>query len=453
MHHKRVSVVVALFVFVLSVAASAWAQAGKVDEYVKAQMEQQKIPGLSLAVVRNGEVIKAKGYGLANVEHNVPATADTIYQSGSVGKQFTATLVMMLVEEGKMSLDDRIGKYIPDAPDIWKDITVRHLLTHTSGLSNKLYDHINMRQDYTEDELVKQIAALPLDFQPGEKWSYSNPGYVMLGILIHKAAGKFYGDLLREKVFAPLGMTTARIIDEAGIIPNRAAGYRLVEGELKNQEWVSPLLNTTADGALYFTVLDMAKWDAALYTEKLLKRASLDLMWTPAKLNDGKTEQRYGFGWGLGEVRGHRVIEHGGGWQGFATQISRYVDDKLTVIVLTNLANARPQTIAKGVAGLYEAELAPIERTAIPLEPATFDAYVGEYELRPDAVVKVSRDGDRFWLEAPGQARMELFAESETSFFLKGLDVQIKFAKDSSGTPALVLLYQDGEQQEARKVK
>jgi CubicO group peptidase (beta-lactamase class C family) len=449
---QRVSVAVALFVFVSSIVFPASAQADKVDDYVKAGMEQQKIPGLSLAVVRNGEIIKAQGYGLANVELNVPATPETIYQSGSVGKQFTATLVMMLVEEGKMSLDDRIGKYIENAPDLWKDITVRHLLTHTSGLSNDLYDHIDMRQDYTEDELVQQIAALPLDFQPGEKWSYSNPGYVMLGILIHKATGKFYGDLLREKIFGPLGMTTARIISEADIVPNRADGYRLVEGELKNQEWVSPTLNTTADGALYFTVLDMAKWDAALYTEKLLKRASLDLMWTPAKLNSGKVD-RYGFGWGLGETRGHRIVQHGGGWQGFATQISRYVNDKLTVIVLTNLASARPQTIAKGVAGLYNPELGPIERTAIPMDPKVFDVYVGEYELSPGVVVKVSREGERFWLEPPGQARMELFAESETSFFLKGLDVLIKFAKDASGTQSLLLLYPDGAQQEAKKIK
>jgi CubicO group peptidase (beta-lactamase class C family) len=287
------------------------ASADKVDDYIKAEMERRRIPGLSLAVVRNGEIVTAQGYGVSNVELNVPATRETIFQSGSVGKQFTATLVMMLVEEGKLSLDDRIGKHIADAPAIWQDITVRHLLTHTSGLSNALYQKINMRQDYTEDELLRQIAALPLDFQPGDQWSYSNPGYVTLGILIHKVSGKFYGDLLREKIFEPLGMTTARVIDEADIIPNRAAGYRLVEGELKNQEWVSPTLNTTADGALYLTVLDMAKWDAALYSEKLLKRASLDLMWTPAKLNDGKTMQ-YGFGWMFGEMRGHRVIRHGG---------------------------------------------------------------------------------------------------------------------------------------------
>ncbi len=178
-----------------------------------------------------------------------------------------------------------------------------------------------------------------------------------LGILIHKVTGKFYGDLLREKIFGPLGMTTARVLDEADIIPNRAAGYRLVEGKLKNQEWVSPTLNTTADGALYLTVLDMAKWDAALYSEKLLKKSSLDLMWTPAKLNDEKTVP-YGFGWMLGEMRGHRVVQHGGVWQGFSAHIVRYIDKKLTVIVLTNLAATAAGTIANGVAALYDPELA-----------------------------------------------------------------------------------------------
>ncbi|HKP10579.1 MAG TPA: serine hydrolase domain-containing protein [Blastocatellia bacterium] len=348
----------ALLLFSLAAASTAFAQSDKVDEFVRAEMQRRKIPGLSVAIVKNGEVVKARGYGLANVELNAPAAPETVYQSGSLGKQFTATLVMMLVEEGKMSLDDPVSRYVPDAPDIWKAITVRHLLTHTSGISNKLYDQINMRQDYTEDQLTKMIADLPLDFQPGERWNYSNPGYVMLGILIHKATGTFYADLLKERIFTPLGMTTARLINEADIVPNRAAGYRLVKGEMKNQEWVSPALNTTADGSLYFTVLDLAKWDAALYTERLLKRASLDRMWTPVKLNDGKTRP-YGFGWGFADANGHRLIEHGGAWQGFTTHIARYVDDKLTVIVLTNLAGANPETIAHGIAGLYNPALAP----------------------------------------------------------------------------------------------
>ncbi len=448
---KRTAILFCVLVALLALVPQAWAQADKVDEYVQTAMRKQKIPGLSIAVVRDGEVVKAKGYGLANVELGVAATPDTIYQSGSVGKQFTATLAMMLVEEGKLGLDDPVSKYLPSAPPAWRGITLRHLLTHTSGISNSIYQRINMRQDYTEDELLQQIMAMPLDFQPGEKWNYSNAGYVTLGILIHKATGKFYGDLLREKIFAPLGMTTARVISEADIVPNRAAGYRLVDGQLKNQEWVSPLLNTTADGALYLTVLDLAKWDAALYTEKLLKRSSLDRMWTPVKLNGGKTEP-YGFGWQISDVRGHHVVHHGGAWQGFTMSIARYVDDKLTVIVMTNLAGARPGRIGKVIAGLYNAELGPAAYQTVKIDPKIFDAYVGEYQLAPEVTLGISREGDRFWAKGTGQDPVELFAESETRFFFDDSETEITFERDANGKVTHLVLHQEGET-EARKIR
>jgi hypothetical protein len=250
-----------------------------------------------------------------------------------VGKQFAATAVMMLVEEGKVGLDDAITKYFPGAPDTWNNIKVRNLLSHTSGLAEYESDErtgpsgpFYLRLDFTEDELLKKAEALPFDFQPGEKWSYRNTNYLLLGFLIRKVTGEFYGDYLHERIFKPLGMNATRIISEADIIPNRAAGYQLVKGELKNQDWVSPTFNSTADGALYFTVLDLAKWDAALYTEKLVKKSSLDQMWTVAKLNDGKpNKSNYGFAWTIDQMNGHRVIEHGGAWQGFTTYIARYV--------------------------------------------------------------------------------------------------------------------------------
>jgi CubicO group peptidase (beta-lactamase class C family) len=343
---------------------AVWAQTGdiesKVDNFVQASIRQQKIPGLALAVMRDGQIIKAQGYGLSNIELNVPASPQTVFQSGSVGKQFTATGIMMLVEEGKVGLDDKITKYFPGAPETWNKITIRNLLTHTSGIKDYTDKNFDYRRDYTEEDLLKILQTLPFDFAPGDKWSYSNSGYMLLGILIHKVTGKFYGDFLQERIFGPLGMTTTRIISEQDIVPNRAAGYRLIKGVIKNQEWVSPSLNTTADGALYFTVLDLAKWDAALYTEKLIKRSSLDEMWTPVKLNDGKPCP-YGFGWRVHEMNGHRLIEHGGSWQGFTTGISRYVGDKLTVVALCNLdsRHARPEEIIHGVAGLYVPALTP----------------------------------------------------------------------------------------------
>jgi len=345
-------------------ALAVWAQTddigSKVDNFVNSSIRQQKIPGLALAVMRDGQIIKAQGYGLSNIELNAPASPQTVFQSGSVGKQFTATGVMMLVEEGKVGLDDKITKYFPGAPETWNKITIRNLLTHTSGIKDYTDKNFDYRRDYTEEDLLKILQKLPFDFAPGDKWSYSNSGYMLLGILIRKVTGKFYGDFLQERIFRPLGMTTTRIISEQDIVPNRAAGYRLVKGVIKNQEWVSPSLNTTADGSLYFTVLDLAKWDAALYTEKLIKRSSLDEIWTPVKLSDGKPYP-YGFGWRVHEMNGHRLIEHGGSWQGFTTGISRYVGDKLTVVALTNLdsRHARPEEIIHGVAGLYVPALTP----------------------------------------------------------------------------------------------
>ncbi len=331
-------------------------QSDQVAQYVNQEMARQHIPGVALLVARNGEIVRAQGFGFANVELQVPVKPETLFQSGSMGKQFTATAVMMLVEQGKIGLDDSITKYFPEAPATWKPVTIRHLLTHTAGFTDypKAFD---FRKDYSEDELLKIVTGIPLAFPPGTKWSYSNLGYLTLGVLIHRVTGKFYGDMLQARIFRPLGMTTTRIMSEADIIPNRASGYRLVKGELKNQEWVSPTLNTTADGSLYFSILDLAKWDAALYTEKLLKRSSLEQMWTVARLKGGQPNSgHYGFGWEIENVHGHRVIGHSGSWQGFKTQISRYVDDKLTVVVLANLAEAEPGKIAEHVAGMYLSE-------------------------------------------------------------------------------------------------
>lgn len=353
---------------VLLLFATAFsASADSVDDFVRNEMKKQNIPGLSIAVVRNGEVIKAEGYGFANLEHQVPATKDTVYQSGSVGKQFTAAAVMLLVEDGKIGLDDPIGKYIEESPESWKGITIRNLLTHTSGIKD-ITNSLNLRKDYSESDIVKLAAERPLDFPPGEQWRYSNTAYALLGVVIHKASGKFYGDVLKERVFDPLSMTTARINNEPDIIPNRAAGYRLVGKDIKNQQYVSPTLNTTADGSLLFTVLDMAKWDAGLYTDKVLKKSSLEQSWTPVKLKNGRTHP-YGFGWAISDQRGCKEIQHGGAWQGFQTHISRFVDPQLTVIVLANRVGSNPTAIARGIAGFYEPALKPLSSLAASADP------------------------------------------------------------------------------------
>src|SRR6266699_3443366 len=216
----------------LSLFLAVQTDTAAISRYIEAEVERQHIPGLSVAVLRGDRVVLSRGYGFANVELHVPASDSTVYQSGSMGKQFTAALVEMLVNSHLVRLDDSIVRWFPEGAGVWQGITVRHLLTHTSGVAEYTDSTFNYRKDYTEDELVKFAAARPLDFRPGERWSYSNTGYLLLGALIHRVTGRFYGDLLRDSVFGPLGMRDSRVISEADIVPNRAAGYRLERGAL-----------------------------------------------------------------------------------------------------------------------------------------------------------------------------------------------------------------------------
>ncbi len=338
-----------------SAQSSSATMKNSVDSLANSEMRKQNIPGLSVVVVRDGTIDYINGYGFSNLEHNVAVKPETIFQSGSVGKQFTAFAIMLLVEDGKMSLDDRLSKFFPDAPVTWDAITVRNLLTHTSGFG-EYTDSFNFKNDYTEDSLYQAFKNIPLAFKAGEKSVYSNMGYVTLGIIISKVTGEFYGKFLKQRIFDPLGMSTARIITESDIVPNRAAGYRMVDGEIKNQEWVSPSINTTADGSLYLTALDMAKWEAGLNAGKLLRKESYEAMWSPVKLNDSTTYP-YGFGWRISSINDKRIIEHNGTWQGFESTIMRYPEKKLAVIVFANLLRTDTNKIATRILELYQSEL------------------------------------------------------------------------------------------------
>jgi CubicO group peptidase (beta-lactamase class C family) len=352
---------VALALFTLATLCLAQAQTpglAKIDEFVRAEMTRQHIPGVAIAIVKNGAVVKIDGYGQANVEHRVPVSPVTIFQSGSLGKQFTAVAVMLQVENGQLALTDSVTKYFPDAPPAWRPITIEHLLTHTSGIPDYTDGTIDYRKDYTEDELVRFAFGLTLEFPAGSRWNYSNTGYVLLGAIVRKVSGTFYGDVLAARVFKPIGMTTARVIDEADIVPNRAAGYRLVKGDLKNQEWVAPRLNTTADGSLYFSARDLVAWDTAVRTRAVLKPESWSRILQRVRLASGKTYP-YGFGWSIDERGEQPLHSHGGSWQGFKTQFSRFIGDDLSVVVLANLAQADPERFADGIAAIMNERLAP----------------------------------------------------------------------------------------------
>jgi CubicO group peptidase (beta-lactamase class C family) len=345
------------------------AQLQAIDAFVSSERARQHIPGLAVGIYSRGRVLLAKGYGLANVELSVPVRAQTVFQSGSIGKQFTSAAIMLLVESGKLSLDDSITRYFPDAPSTWKPILIKNLLSHTSGLSEYASDErtgpqgpFYLRLDFTEHELLKKIEALPIEWPAGANWDYRNTNYLLLGLIIHKVTGKPYIEYLQERIFKPLGMNSTRLISERDIVPNRSAGYELEQGQLKNQQWVSPTFNSTADGALYFNVVDLAKWDGALYSDRLLTQSSLDRIWTVYPLNDGKPNWAgYGFAWFVARQNGRRALEHTGSWQGFACDISRYPEDNLSVVVLTNLDSdhSDPTVIAHVIAGLVDSPLMP----------------------------------------------------------------------------------------------
>jgi len=358
--------------------------AARVDEFVASELKRQKIPGLAVAIVRRGEVFKAQGYGLANVEHDVAVKPATIFQSGSVGKQITAVAAMLMVEDGKLALSDPVKKYLKDAPASWEAITVRHLLTHTSGIPNVDDDNVDYHRDYTEEQYTALAYQTTLSFAAGRRWSYSNTAYQLLGFIIGKAGGKFYGEVLAKRVFKPLGMTTARVISEADIVPNRAAGYQLVSGALKNQDWVSPFLNTTADGSLYFSLLDVIAWDAGVRQRKILKAESWQQIFTPVTLKSGKSYP-YGFGWDIEERAGQLVHEHGGSWQGFKTHIVRFLRDDLSIIVLANLREADPEVIVDGIAEIMNPAQARPTLSAIDDKKANVTARLRQLRQAPRA--------------------------------------------------------------------
>ena len=335
-----------------------------VDAAVLQQMKDQHIPGIGLAVVLDGKLVKAKGYGLANVELGTPVSPDTVFEAGSITKQFTATAILLLAEEGKLGLEDSLSKYFPDAPPALKAVTIRHLLTHTSGIpdvsdgteeTNGTAGVIDFHRDYTEDQLARAYLSQPLAFKPGTQWSYCNACYDLLGFVVHRVSGQPYADFLHARVFAPLGMTTTQAFSHADIIPNRSSGYTLVDGAWKNApQWWSQSILSGAAGGLWMTTLDLAKWDAALYSDRIVKQSSLKTMWTPVPIDDGSAYPG-GMGWFIANANGHRIVFHTNGGPGSSGVISRYLDDRLTIIVMTNLGahHTDVMKIAASVADLY----------------------------------------------------------------------------------------------------
>lgn len=355
-----------LYIVLCAVLFVSVTRADEVDDYVKSQMRERHVPGAAIAVIKSGKIVKMQGYGLANTELNVPVTKDTVFEIGSVSKQMTAAGIMLLVQDGKINLDEKISKYLPNTPENWKDVTTRHLLTHTSGI--KSYTGLSgyeLSKRLTRDEFIKQLSIEPLDFPTGDKYSYSNSGYSLLGYIIETVSGKSYWDFMRERIFAPLGMTKTADRDPQFIVPNRADGYEWRNNRYVGRDW--DLTDIFSAGAIVSTIEDMTKWEAAMAGDKFLKPETKNQMWTAVKFNDG-TPYNYGFGWMVALFRAHKLISHSGQTAGFAANISRFVDDNVTVIVLTNNGEQGLGTlIARGIAKIHIPAIALRSLKAVPL--------------------------------------------------------------------------------------
>ncbi|MBV9924424.1 MAG: beta-lactamase family protein [Acidobacteria bacterium] len=298
-------------------------------------MQKRHIVGLSLAVIKDEKVFKMRGYGLASVELGAPATENSVYQIGSLTKAFTATAVMMLAEGGRLGLDDRITKHLDGLPAAWGEITIRHLLTHTSGLAPDPvpWSLETVSRPYTREELLGIITAAPLQFPPGTMYRYANTDYYLLALIIERVSRSSYGEFLSEHIFTPLGMTATRVNDPWEVVPGRANGYGWERDKFNVPPPIHPS-QTLGSGNLLSTVADLAKFDAALKGGGLLKKTSLDEMWAPAQINGA--EIGYGLGWTVYNYRGHKIVGHGGNTPGFAAQLFRFVGDKTSIIVLCN---------------------------------------------------------------------------------------------------------------------
>jgi len=327
------------------------ARADRVDKYLEGQMKQHRIPGVALTIVQNGKRIKTAAYGLANLELQARTKPEMVFEIGSITKQFTAAGILLLAQEGKLSVDDKISDYLKDTPEAWSNVTIRHLLTHTSGIKSYTgLDGFQVWRHLTQAQFIKAIGKQPMESRPGDSWKYCNTGYNLLGYIIENVSGQNYWQFMGQRIFQPLGMqaTTNRLASL--VIRNRASGY-----EQTNQVWINrdtDLTDIFAAGAIASTVGDLVKWNAALDGESLLTAASKDEMWTPVKLNDGSTKT-YGFGWNILETEGHKNIGHGGSTSGFSASIQRFPEDRLAVIILTNTDEQIATTLAKKIATFF----------------------------------------------------------------------------------------------------
>ncbi len=425
----------------------------KVDELFNGHAAVSGFSG-SVLLASQGKPLVSKGYGYANAEWQIPNTPQTKFRIGSVTKQFTSMMVMQLREQGKIKLEDSVCVYVEPCPATWKPVTIHHLLTHTSGIPT--YTGLpawreTMMAPRTIEQMLGFFRDLPLQWTPGERYAYNNSGYFLLGVVIEKIAGKKYEQALQDMILTPLGLKDTGYDWPQRIIPRRASGYR-GRGDALAHAPALDMQQPYAAGAMYSTVEDLLKWDQALYTDKLLPAAAKTIMWTPFLEN-------YAYGWNFAAASpttfGHRRMMHGGGINGFSAMIIRVPDSNVTAIVLSNNESASASTPARELLALYYGQpySVPTVKTVAKVDPAVFDQYVGKYEMPAGAVIVVAREGDMLTVQPPGGRKLDVFPESNASFFAKAIELSLTFEKDPAGKVTHLSITQGGSRRIAKRIE
>jgi CubicO group peptidase (beta-lactamase class C family) len=438
---RSLSFILAALITTSLFAPSALAQSAtdealtKQIDAVMSEIYRPNEPGAAIIVRKDGDTIFRKGYGLADLELGVPIEPDMIFRLGSITKQFTAVSILMLAEQGKLGLQDEITKFLPDYPTQCRRITVEHLLTHTSGIQSytDMPKWLSLwRKDMTLQELIDIFKNEPMQFEPGERWAYNNSGYILLGAIIEKASGMTYEDFLDARIFKPLGMKQSYYGSAERLIPRRIPGYQKGKTGFINAPYLS-MTQPYAAGSLLSSVDDLAIWSDAVFSGKVVRKEWLDKAFTPYKLKDGESTG-YGYGWFISNYQGHRIIEHGGGINGFTTYEMTLPEDRIFLAILTNSAieGRTPEPRAVKVVGLALGKPEP-ERKVVALDAKDLEPLTGVYEHVSKEERYITREGVKLFSQVRGQGKSEMLAASSFEFFFKDNPAIIRFVKNAEG--------------------
>jgi len=421
----------------------------KVDEYIDAHMQMNQFSG-SILIAKNEQILVNKGYGFANYEFDIKNTPVTKFRIGSLTKGFTAVAILQLEEKGLLTLDDNLQKFIPDYPR-GNEITIKNLLTHTSGIPNhtELEDFNKERRvyEYSIIETIETFKNKALEFNPGEEFNYSNSNYILLGLIIEQVSLMSYEEYVKHNIFEPLNMKNSGFEYPQKVIKNLTQGYCINDNEIEKAKFRN-MSNAHASGALYSTTEDLYKWDRALYSEKLISNESKEKMFTEFKDN-------YGFGWGIVNVFNHKMIAHSGDIDGFTSNISRFINDDISIIILSNFEQTPINRINIDLISIVFDKKYTIPKIikSIKLSNNILQSFVGEYELQPGFVFSVSFNDDKLLCQATGQPKLELTPISESEFMVKEANVKISFEKNSNQEIEKLILHQGDKQYPAPKIE